>query len=733
MAALAQCALFFYYAAARIVDGDEGVYTLTSALVMRGELLYRDFFYPQMPLLPYVYGVWMELFGESWHSARFLSALLAVAIGTLLYVHLDRRAGRLVALLGVLLYASSNLVLDWYTTVKSYPLSTFFLFVACVLLERGGAVGRRSWLPAGVLVAFAIDSRLLFAGVLPAFAVAVGRYRSARDAALSFGAGLVAGLLPSLVYLGIDAGRFVWNVFEYQGVRSSGGLVGNFSQKLGVASELVGVTPPDRATGVQGLILVAAAVAAVVWCVHRGRPIPLSLWIAAWLTLVSFLPTPTYSQYFCVVVPFVILGVLRVVGSDAAGFPAVRVALPVVVAVFTWLGGMNAYAEYSFAKAVAQAPAQYSVMRIDHVEDVVRYVDEHTSAGEEVMTSWPGYLLGSHARPVPGFEEHFAPPAAAALSPAEARRYRLVTARQVEGLVRRRRTNLIVYHEWLPIGPKPDWPRALREGNYRLLDTVGITAVYGVPNRYVDSGRPLPAPDLAAELRGPARGAGGRARIYLRDPATGPVLCWSISLSGVRDPVGAKIERAGRVVVPLGAQGPPLLASGCVGISPPLRRSLEADPSRYVVSVYNADFWNGAVRGRLSHGPKPTIYVLQTGGARYAGESLEARLTGAAAGSSGDPYADARATVTLRPAASGGSLCWVISGRVGGRPVDAHLHRAPNGVIGPVALRLGSRFSPTGCTRAPERLLTALEQGPSGYYVDIHVVGSAGARGQLSR
>src|SRR5437016_4568472 len=44
----------------RLVDGDEGFYLLAAKSVYHGKVLYRDFFYTQMPLLPYVYGLWMK-------------------------------------------------------------------------------------------------------------------------------------------------------------------------------------------------------------------------------------------------------------------------------------------------------------------------------------------------------------------------------------------------------------------------------------------------------------------------------------------------------------------------------------------------------------------------------------------------------------------------------------------------------------------------------------------------
>jgi len=81
---MGQGAFFIYLACNRLIARDEGFYLLASKLVATGQVPYLDFFYPQMPLLPYVYGTWMKVFGFEWHSGRMLSAVLSTLLGLLL-------------------------------------------------------------------------------------------------------------------------------------------------------------------------------------------------------------------------------------------------------------------------------------------------------------------------------------------------------------------------------------------------------------------------------------------------------------------------------------------------------------------------------------------------------------------------------------------------------------------------------------------------------------------------
>ena len=63
---------FLFVARRRFIDGDEGFYLTAARLVLLHKVPYLDFFFQQAPLLPYVYGIWLKLFGVSWFAARDL-------------------------------------------------------------------------------------------------------------------------------------------------------------------------------------------------------------------------------------------------------------------------------------------------------------------------------------------------------------------------------------------------------------------------------------------------------------------------------------------------------------------------------------------------------------------------------------------------------------------------------------------------------------------------------------
>ena len=162
----------------------------------------------------------------------------------------------------------------------------------------------------GALLGLAVDVRLLFAAALPAFAWQAARRPSGNRSSLAAVSALACGLgiaiAPSLLFLALDPGRFVFNNLGVQGVRSSEGLIGNLHQKVHVAEQLLGIGTPGGAQP-QFVLLLAAATAAAAAAL-TARRLPLSLAIALLLGVASILPTPSHTQYFCTTVPFLAVG-----------------------------------------------------------------------------------------------------------------------------------------------------------------------------------------------------------------------------------------------------------------------------------------------------------------------------------------------------------------------------------------------------------------------------------------
>jgi hypothetical protein len=437
----------------RFVDGDEGVYAYASRLALHGNLPYRDYFYEQTPLLPYVYGAWIGVTGESWLALRVLSALLACAVGALLYLHAARRFGRRTAVLGLLLYVSSALVFGFFVVVKTFALATLLLLGAFALVD-GRARSPRAVFAAGALAALAVDVRLVVLAAVPALAVA------ARDRLAAFAGGFLAGLVPSVILFALAPRQFVFDNLGYHLAKDSGGLGHEPAQKAHTIENLVGLGKADHLAGLQVALLVVAAVGAAVLL----RRLPLALWVALLLALGCLAPSPTYAQYFSVVVPFAVLGALE---AWSARIPLMLVA---VAATYVLAGALDV------GRQRAGDPVQKP--SIGSVQAVAREVQRLSRPDERVLSSWPGYLFGTHARAEPDYTNHFAPAAASKLSSTEARRDLVASEPELEARIRARRPRIVVYRNWLTVEPFALWDAALRDAGYRRVATVESAGIY---------------------------------------------------------------------------------------------------------------------------------------------------------------------------------------------------------------------------------------------------------------
>jgi 4-amino-4-deoxy-L-arabinose transferase-like glycosyltransferase len=426
-----------------VVDNDEGYYGLAAKLTAAGEVPYRDFFYPQAPLLPYVYGAWMEVFGVSLEATRALSVIFALALGALICHHAARRFASLwVGAVAVVAFASTRLVSTWYSTTKTYALSTLLLFGAFMLLDRDAkARTPRRWLAAGALLGLAIDVRLIFAATVPVFAFLLWRDRTAeRWRAGYWVAGLALGLLPSLILLIVAPSQFVFGNIGFHAVTNEGGLVGDLDQKLESVSDTL--SQPQYVA-----LLLLAAIAIAVRLASR-RPPPLAFWLAAALGVASLLPTPTFAQYACTTVPFLIFTALELVPPIRAqlarpGGARYRnwalAGVGVLALAFTVEGGRGIERAHSLNQSVN--PVTPSAMTA--LADVI---DTETAPGERVLSFRPIYIFLSDAEPVPGFENDLAPVAASIgdISDADAERLKLITNDRLEALIRNHGVRLIV-------------------------------------------------------------------------------------------------------------------------------------------------------------------------------------------------------------------------------------------------------------------------------------------------
>lgn len=487
---IALAAVYVPMALFRLVDADEGIYLLNAKLVLDGQLPYHDFFYPQMPLLPYVYGLWMKLFGVSWYSGRLLSALLAVALGLLLYAHVARLTGsRLLGILAVLLFGSSTLSLAWLSAAKTFSLATLLLFASyAVVFSR---LHRWKYFFSGLLLGLAIDTRLYLVVVIPLMLVHLVRTETAdrRLHVARFTVGLVIALLPNEFFLLMDPDVYLFNVLGVHGIRSPFGLVGLASQKLELLADLLGVNPTYGGWSLQFTLLLLLNAAALVATLRSKELPPLAAGIALAVMVVSLVPTPTYAQYFCIAVPFLIVNAifgcarLRDDLSSPAGRGLRRYARALFAAFLVAYLLPAPFEAYRYTVDGDKVPGVYTHRNapnwaIPMIRQVSRAIDEAAPAPSgETLSWWPGYLLESNGSVLAKLENPYALWYSSNLSPLQVMKYKFISHPELEWHIGNHTAPVAVVGNWM-FDSKPFYRDLLVRSGYVLTRRVGETEIY---------------------------------------------------------------------------------------------------------------------------------------------------------------------------------------------------------------------------------------------------------------
>lgn len=112
------------------LNQDEGFYLLASRLVYQGKVPYRDFAYTQMPLLPYVYGIFQKMLGPGLYQGRITSLIFGFLTLLLVYLTAKNLKDEQAGLIAMALIATNPYQIYFFTIVKTYALASFLLMVS---------------------------------------------------------------------------------------------------------------------------------------------------------------------------------------------------------------------------------------------------------------------------------------------------------------------------------------------------------------------------------------------------------------------------------------------------------------------------------------------------------------------------------------------------------------------------------------------------------------------------
>ena len=325
---------------------NEQMYIAAGYLLSRGQRLYADFAFVQMPYQPWVYAAVYGVTGGGPYllKAKLVTWVCIAAAAWLLYGRSRRTSGD--ALLAATLL---TLFLANYYTIKAaeeasnYALPLLLALAAYVIFLRGlegrMALGLAAGL-AGLALGGAVGTKLYYATLALPFGLAALRYPRAipwpRRAVQGIGGlalGGVIGLLPVAVYALGDWDRVVFNILGYHVLNAHWRLQNCFTDGMTLGSKLD--VARDLLVNPNYLVLelwLAVALLLVGW-----RRVAAGTLLAAGCALTglvtAFTPSPLFSQYFALPIPFLVLWMAELYGQASAPARTLLVRLALVCAV----------------------------------------------------------------------------------------------------------------------------------------------------------------------------------------------------------------------------------------------------------------------------------------------------------------------------------------------------------------------------------------------------------------
>ena len=491
----------------RYVDLDEGFYLYSADLILHGKTLYTDFYYPQMPLLPYIFAGWFSLFGTGWVSGRIFVVLLCALIADLLFYWVFRETKQFRwAVVAVVLFIFNSLTAYGLLTAKTFSMTVVTSLLALILITDKSSKYRllKSGF-AGFLAGICFGTRLMAVPIiLVVIPIALSdNFGGKWKRLLACFTGMALSLIPIFIFFFKNPQVFWFNNICSHSLRHAGGvsLIGNFQQKAKIILGMVGHTYTKGGIGAQFLLLLLPFLGIFPKLKRSSLSEIAALFFFLFMLAVSLLPTPTHYSYFAVSVPFIIfLGVLqlakiypsRVNTKFRLNFVwkwfAMVVVLYSLLAVpdILYCSWFYKTAE-NFSSAGAVTFSYKKDLDIKKIQEVSDYLKSNTAPNDYILSFWSGYLFGINRKAYPGTENHVVFSSlwnlSKYLSQKEVQSYHLVNSDDLRSIIKGGEVTTIVFAvgetEWsFDAKERKYWISLFDEAGYKLKKRFGRTGIY---------------------------------------------------------------------------------------------------------------------------------------------------------------------------------------------------------------------------------------------------------------
>ena len=222
------------------IHSDEAAYLYAAQNVYHGKLLYKDFFFLQPPIYPYIYGA-VQLIKPGFLTGRLTSIFWGMLSTILLYLIARKLGNPLAGFMTVCLISSNLFQLYFFVVTRLYALTCALLCLACYLLIQKKKPDIIAGVGASFVLTLALWTRLT---VLPAVCIGIV-YLIIRGK--DFKTKIISVTIPCLVTLGIyflitqnlDSEQLYFNLLGMNLSLHANNLSQNIMQKFHATTQLI--------------------------------------------------------------------------------------------------------------------------------------------------------------------------------------------------------------------------------------------------------------------------------------------------------------------------------------------------------------------------------------------------------------------------------------------------------------------------------------------------------------
>ena len=398
--------LLAVFVGARIVDYDEGFYSMAALMMHRGLQPYSDFFFIQMSMLPTLFAPFATGGWPSFFVLRAFAALAGVLSALLIVVIVNKLTKDLkVTTIALFLYALSGLFVIWHSTFKALPFTHFFSLAAFFFWLRYYEKRKISDLVlTGLLLSALINLRSVFIVLLPFYLISIAALSQGRlgRRLTVFLVSLIPFAIPTIIRIYASSGGFFYGNLIFHLYRDADrsflSILGN---KLDVFTKVI-IDP-------QLLIISVLALFSIIRLSRSGMKLPgdlvrtpagMVLMNFALIFFVYLLPHPMPRQYIEQYLAFAIIIIALALPVwlkwSESHFSAVNRNRLMAIAAAVYILGIIPY----FVIFIFGVRAHDNKCRLSEVKKVTGEMLTLGCETDTVLSEWPGYLYLTRQLPL---------------------------------------------------------------------------------------------------------------------------------------------------------------------------------------------------------------------------------------------------------------------------------------------------------------------------------------------